>query len=379
MGNWCGKNNSNESRNQITFPGEMMTDGTSEGREPKFYQTNQGKFDDPKYSNFMKIVKEQAEIISETDFENIITSQFPFLNRIIYPENYTYTPSKNTFILPPIKFPSGEIYKGSWNSVNKRHGFGISISSDGNTLFKGIWDLDKIGNFGLFLEKNGDYYLGQLKEGKFEGKGELNIEGVSKYKGDFEYDLPNGKGIFEDFENLYKYNGDWEMGYKNGKGVLEFHDGTIYEGEFEYDLPHGKGSFEDFENLYKYNGDWEMGYKNGKGVLEFLDGTIYEGEFKNDLYDGTGALKFSNGDKYEGEFKEGNIKGKGKFVWNDGKRYDGEYEDFMKNGFGKFYWSEKKYYEGQWLNNKQHGKGLIRNDDKEIEGIFRFGKIIKGQ
>ena len=332
MGNWCGKNNSNESRNQITFPGEMITDGTSEGREPKFYQTNQGKFDDPKYSNFMKIVKEQAEIISETDFENIITSQFPYLNRIIYPENYTYTPSKNTFILPPIKFPSGEIYKGSWNSVNKRHGFGISISSDGNTLFKGIWDLDKIGNFGLFLEKNGDYYLGQLKEGKFEGKGELNIEGVSKYKGDFEYDLPNGKGIFEDFENLYKYNGDWEMGYKNGKGVLEFHDGTIYEGEF-----------------------------------------------KNDLYDGTGVIKFNNGNKYEGQFVEGNIKGKGKFIWNDGKKYDGEYEDFMKNGFGKFYWNDNKYYEGQWLNNKQHGKGLICNEGKEIEGIFRFGKIIKGQ
>ncbi len=100
------------------------------------------------------------------------------------------------------------------------------------------------------MEKNGDYYLGELKEGKFQGKGELNIQGVS-----------------------------------------------LYKGEFEYDLPHGKGSFEDFENLYKYNGDWEMGYKNGKGVLEFLDGTIYEGEFKNDLYDGTGALKFSNGDK----------------------------------------------------------------------------------
>ena len=54
-------------------------------------------------------------------------------------------------------------------------------------------------------------------------------------------------------------------------------------------------------------------------------------------------------------------------------------DKFVVNGFGKFYWSEKKYYEGQGLNNKQHGKGLIRNDDKEIEGIFRFGKIIKGQ
>ena len=65
-------------------------------------------------------------------------------------------------------------------------------------------------------------------------------------------------------------------------------------------------------------------------------------------------------------------------MWNDGKKYDGEYEDFMKNGFGKFYWNDNKYYEGQWLNNKQHGKGLIHNEETEIEGIFRFGKIIKG-
>ena len=331
MGNWCSNNAQvQEANNQFLFQGEM-TDGTSDGRGSKLYSPNPGKLENNKYSNFIRIVKEQAEIISETDFENILSSQFPNLNHIPFPENQTLTPSKNTFILPPIKFPSGEIYKGSWNSNNKREGFGISISSDGNTLFKGKWEKDKVGDYGLFLEKDGDYYMGQLKEGKFEGKGELEIQNVSRYKG-----------------------------------------------EFKNDLPHGKGTIEDFENLYNYDGDWEYGYKHGRGVLEFLDGTKYEGEFKNDLYDGNGVLKFSNGDTYEGEFVEGNIKGKGKFVWNDGKRYDGEYEDFMKNGFGKFYWNDDKFYEGQWLNNKQHGKGLIHNEGTEIEGIFRFGKIIKG-
>ena len=331
MGTWCTKGSHlQDINNQFIFQGEM-TDGTSEGRGSKLYNSNPDKFINNKYSNCIKTIKEQAEIISETDFENILSSQFPQLNHIIYPEDSNFIPSKNNFLLPPIKFPSGELYKGSWNSNNKRHGFGISISSDGNTLFKGKWDCDKIGNYGLFLEKNGDYYLGELKEGKFEGKGELEFQGVSKYKGEFKNDLPEGKGIFEDFENLYKYEGDWVNGCKTGRGVLEFSDGTKYEGEF-----------------------------------------------KNDLYDGIGVLKFNNGNKYEGEFVEGNIKGKGKFFWKDGKKYDGEYEDFMKNGFGKFYWNEEKYYEGQWLNNKQHGKGLIHNGIKEIDGIFRFGKIIKG-
>ena len=326
MGNCC-TNSESEINNQF-LPGDA-TSGASDGGDTKFRSNPDAKLDPNKYtSNFIKIIKEQAEILSETDFENIITSQFPNLNHIPYSDDYI---PKNTFFLPPIKFSSGEIYKGTWNYENKRHGFGISISSDGNMLFKGKWDSDKVGSFGLFLEKNGDYYLGQLKEGKFEGNGELEIQGVSRYKGEFKNDLMEGKGILEDFENLYKYEGSFVLGEKNGIGILEF-----------------------------------------------LDGTKYEGEFKNDLYDGSGILKFSNGNKYEGQFVEGNIKGKGLFIWNDGKKYDGEYEDFMKNGFGKFYWSDNKYYEGQWLNNKQHGKGLICYEGKEIDGIFRFGKIIKG-
>ena len=325
MGNCCAQGNLFwENSHQFIYQNE--TTG-SEGKETKLYNQN-------KNPNLIRTIKEQAEIISEDDFETILQSNFPNLNRIVYPEGNSPSsfPPKNIFSFDPIKFPSGEIYKGSWDSNKKRQGFGISISADGNTLYKGNWESDKIGDFGLFLEKNGNYYLGQIKEGKFEGKGELNIEGISKYNGEFKNDLPEGKGIFEDYENNYKYDGDWSLGKKNGRGVLEF-----------------------------------------------TDGTKYEGDFKNDLYDGNGIIKFNNGNVYEGEFVEGNIKGKGKFVWNDGKKYDGDYEDFMKNGFGKFFWKEKKYYEGQWLNNKQHGQGTIHNEGNEIEGIFRFGKIIKGK
>jgi hypothetical protein len=325
MGNCCAQGNLFwENSHQFIYQNE--TTG-SEGKETKLYNQN-------KNPNLIRTIKEQAEIISEDDFETILQSNFPNLNRIVYPEGNSPSsfPQKNIFFFDPIKFPSGEIYKGSWDSNKKRQGFGISISADGNTLYKGNWESDKIGDFGLFLEKNGNYYLGQIKEGKFEGKGELKIEGISKYNGEFKNDLPEGKGIFEDYENNYKYDGDWSLGKKNGRGVLEF-----------------------------------------------TDGTKYEGDFKNDLYDGNGIIKFNNGNVYEGEFVEGNIKGKGKFVWNDGKKYDGDYEDFMKNGFGKFFWKEKKYYEGQWLNNKQHGQGKIVNDGSEIEGTFRFGKIIKGK
>ena len=87
-------------------------------------------------------------------------------------------------------------------------------------------------------------------------------------------------------------------------------------------------------------------------------------------------MKFKDGKQYEGEFVDGKVEGTGKFIWEDGKIYEGEYDNFMKNG--KFFWNDNKYYDGQWVNNRQHGKGLIYCDGQEIEGIFRFGKIIKG-
>ena len=258
MGNCCAQGNLFwENSHQFNYQNE--TTG-SEGQETKLYNQN-------KNPNLIRTIKEQAEIISEDDFETILQSNFPNLNRIVYPEGNSPSsfPQKNIFFFDPIKFPSGEIYKGSWDSNKKRQGFGISISADGNTLYKGNWESDKIGDFGLFLEKNGNYYLGQIKEGKFEGKGELKIEGISKYNGEFKNDLPEGKGIFEDYENNYKYDGDWSLGKKNGRGVLEF-----------------------------------------------TDGTKYEGDFKNDLYDGNGIITFNNGNIYEGEFVEGSIKGKGR-------------------------------------------------------------------
>ena len=164
MGNCCTRSSLIQDANtQFVFQGNMTE--TSDGKGSKLYSTPPGKISNTIYTNFIRIIKEQAEIISETDFLNIISSEFPNLNRILYPEQHIPTPIKNIFEAPPIKFSSGEIYKGQWNATNnKRNGFGISISADHNTLFKGEWNSDKIGDFGLFLEKNGNYYLGHRVE-----------------------------------------------------------------------------------------------------------------------------------------------------------------------------------------------------------------------
>ena len=50
-------------------------------------------------------------------------------------------------------------------------------------------------------------YIGQFKEGKYEGYGEL-------------------QGL------VNNYKGKWKSGVREGKGIMLLHDGTRYEGDF---------------------------------------------------------------------------------------------------------------------------------------------------
>ena len=333
--NCCNIRNNNDIDNQIIFNNGKLYKTEEEylnSKETKINLYSKGNVNNNNQEikqNFENIVKYNGEFIQNKTIEEILEEKNPLATTIKLPENIENYIEPNCFISPPIKFSNGEIYKGSWNLNNQRHGYGINISPEGN-IYKGLWKEDKVVEYGLFLDLEGNYYKGGLKDGKSDGNGEMVVKDKYKYVGTFSDDYPNGNGILENYENGTKYNGE----ILNGK-------------------------------------------KNGKGVLEFKDGTIYEGDFKNDAYEGMGVIKFPNNTKYEGEFHEGKIKGKGKFTWEDGKIYEGEYEDFMKKGFGKYYWDENKYYIGQWLNNKLHGKGTLHYEGKEVNGTFRFGKIIK--
>ena len=327
----CGKESQiQDLQNQRLLFTNTQSEKTNDGKENKlFYASNILKDDFEKIQlNFENSLKNQAEFISEKEFDEILIQKNEEIKKIDFPKEIENTEMCDSFKAPPIKFINGEIYKGSWSVNNKKNGFGINIYPDG-LIYKGLWDGGTIGKYGLFLEENGNYYKGEIKHGKFNGKGEINIKDRYKYIGEFSSDMPDGKGYIEDVDKGFKYKGDMVKGKKEGKGILEYNDGTIYDGEF-----------------------------------------------KNDAFNGEGRLKYKNGE-YEGEFKEGKIKGKGKFTWEDGSIYVGEYDNFMKNGNGKFIWNKNKFYEGQWFNNHQHGTGFIYYNGKKLDGIFRFGKIIK--
>ena len=276
-----------------------------------------------------KKIEKNGKFLKSQKITDILNSINPIATRISIPDNITNNKKSRTFEEPIIQFHNGDIYKGYWNTNNKRDGFGININSVGE-IYMGLWDNDQIGSYGAFFDNEGNYYKGNLVNGKANGEGELVLFNKVKYIGNFFVDdIPNGKGK-----------------------MINLMDGSEYEG------------------------DVVQGKKEGKGILKFKDGTIYEGEFKDDDFNGNGILKYNNGRKYEGNFKEGKMDGNGKFIWEDGKTYIGSYVNDKKHGQGKLIYNNDKYYEGSWVNNKQHGEGLYYLNGKVLKGQFRFGKII---
>ena len=270
----------------------------------------------------------EVSIITNNNISKIISQYNISANNIELPPEIIENRPQNGFQTELIKFKNGDTYQGYYNENNKKEGFGIYIKNNGY-IYKGLWKEDKIGDYGLFIDPQGNYYKGYLVNGEAEGEGEMFINNKMKYFGNFSNNLPNKKGK-----------------------IINFKDNSIYEG----DLVNGK--------------------KQGKGTLKFNDGTVYEGDFIDDKYEGNGKLKFKNGCIYEGNFNNNLINGKGKYIYNDGKEYNGDFQMGLKHGFGRLSWNDDKYFEGFWINNRQHGEGMFYLNGKVLKGIFRYGKMI---
>jgi hypothetical protein len=138
--------------------------------------------------------------------------------------------------------------------------------------------------------------------------------------------------------------------------------------------------FENYDNKNKkiiYEGEFKKGKRNGKGKLIFDDENIYEGSFNNDNFDGDGCFKWKDGREYKGQWKDNNMNGKGIFKWDTNNWYEGDYKNNRREGYGVYHFGEDNYFDGKWLNNLPHGIGKLKINGEKVEGLFRFGKMIK--
>jgi hypothetical protein len=161
--------------------------------------------------------------------------------------------------------------------------------------------------------KNGDdEYIGEVKEGKANGRGIYNWKIGYQYLGDWVDDKPQGSGVLIYPDNR-KYEGDFLNGKREGKGRLYWPNGDIYEGDFL------------------------GGRMEGKAEKLFLNGTtFFEGSYLENFSEGEGILRSKNGDLYKGDFKKGKRNGQGIYLWADGRVYVGDFLNGTRTGSAIF-------------------------------------------
>jgi len=108
------------------------------------------------------------------------------------------------------------------------------------------------------------------------------------------------------------YVGEKKDGKRHGQGELTFSDGSMYEGEYKDGERHGQGTLTK-PNGDKYVGEFKDGEMTSQGTYTHSDGSSYEGEWKDGKQDGWGIETYSDGSSYEGEWKDGYRTGQGAF------------------------------------------------------------------
>lgn len=138
-------------------------------------------------------------------------------------------------------------------------------------------------------------------------------------------EILNEVKIDEIAEKSGTYIGNVKNGKKDGKGTFKWNDGSVYEGEWKDDKIYGQGKLT-IPNKGIYEGYFKDGKKEGQGKYTFVNGDIYEGNFSKDEMSGQGKYTFKNGDIYSGEFVDNQFNGQGTYTTN-GKKYTGTWKN----------------------------------------------------
>ena len=127
------------------------------------------------------------------------------------------------------------------------------------------------------------------------------------------------------------YTGDWRDDKPNGRGRAVYNDRSIYEGIFKDGKPHGFGTMivpnrrPNSQIEHKYQGNWSYGLLNDHGTEINDYGDRYDGSWKNGVKHGDGTLTFTTGDMFTGSWRNDRIEEYKKCIllFKDGSSYEG--------------------------------------------------------
>jgi hypothetical protein len=96
------------------------------------------------------------------------------------------------------------------------------------------------------------------------------------------------------FDGGNKYVGEWKDGKFNGQGTYNWVSGEQHVGEFKGGRRHGQGNVT-YADGNKYIGEFKNDTRSGIGTSIFADGRRYVGEFAGGKYNGSGTSFTSDG------------------------------------------------------------------------------------
>jgi TPR repeat protein len=173
-----------------------------------------------------------------------------------------------------------------------------------------------------------------------------------------------------------KYVGEWKNGKYNGQGAYTYANGNQYVGEYKDNKANGQGTYT-YTNGDKYVGEYKSNKAHGQGTLTYGNGNQYVGEFKDDIRNGQGTITYASGGVYDGEWKDGRYNGQGTYVFANGDKYVGEFNDDKANGQGTLTYGNGDKYVGEDKNEERGEQETATSVDRKIEEkTFKSSKLV---
>ena len=211
--------------------------------------------------------------VSKEEYQNlldeilILESRYPSIKKM----------GDDLVIRAELNYPDGRTYKGAIKSAEQQipHGHGymylssVDLNIDSKTFRKKLTD-------------NPWDYVGEFKDGVFDGQGEYKCEGNYSYKGEWKKSHFHGKGKLVIEKTKEVYEGEFVNSKKNGYGILIVSDQFKTEGKWKDDQLHGKGKItflkdiDDEEKGTIIKGNFRKGNIHGSSEIIYPDGDILD-------------------------------------------------------------------------------------------------------
>lgn len=280
---------------------------------------------------------------------------------------------------------NGIKYVGQFKD-GKYDGIGVCYWPNGGGRYEGEWKDNLPHGKGSRLLSTGKRQAGWFEEGIFQGhskpgedvqaKGAANR--IDRYStGCISGDCNDGRGVYV-YSNKTMYIGWFRNGNRNGQGICHFPNGNTYEGDWKEGQPHGYGTMT-YANGQECYGRWVNGAsKEGCQNTEKTGTETQSGCISGDCVDGNGRMVYLDLSEYEGWFKKGKPNGKGVMYRTNGNRYVGQFKNGFYHGEGTLYRPNQPTLEGQWLDGEfighqpQASKGCISGNCHSGTGTYIF-------